>query len=618
MRLKLSVLILFMTLLLPLTAGDQEPVPQKEKTRYLNLDFENISLENNPLRWMINGRGYTIMADKEVVKSGTYSLRMESDKRPEKAFGLASSHFPVKSAHGKKIRYSGYIKTEDVKDGYAGLWCRIDGGDREMLGFDNMEARPVNDTTPWTLYTIEMDVPAEAVNIVFGCLLTGTGKAWFDGLHFTLDGKLYVQVPPSREVPASALAWIKKTAIPVKTADPIDDNSDLMPLKKIIGNRQIVALGEGTHGTSEFFKMKHRITKFLAEEMGFTVFAIEANMPEARAVNRYVLTGEGDPKKALAGMYFWTWNTREVLDMIEWMREFNASGKGHIEFYGFDMQFTEIALDNVTKFVEKADKNFLESLDGYYADVKAGREELKESRYQKRDKSPKWRESAQKVFEYLQANREKYIKTADPLEVDWIIQDALVIVQAAEVNLREKGMRSRDRSMADNLDWILKHKPKGTKIVTWAHNGHVSKSSKYYKSMGYYLDQRHGDDHIVLGFAFHQGYYTARGKNGINTYTTSKSQPGSVEWYFKSTGIPAFILDLSGAKTGVQEAQWLNNEMEFRVIGAVAMPYAFSATTVTEEFDVLIYFDKTTPTDCFRHVKYQEKKKEKNIEQKKE
>ena len=78
--------------------------------------------------------------------------------------------------------------------------------------------------------------------------------------------------------------------------------------------------------------------EFLASEMGFTIFSIEANMPEAYRLNDYVLNGTGDPAQLLRGMYFWTWDTEEVLDMIRWMREFNKSGKGRVQFTGFDMQ----------------------------------------------------------------------------------------------------------------------------------------------------------------------------------------------------------------------------------------------------------------------------------------
>ena len=142
----------------------------------------------------------------------------------------------------------------------------------------------------------------------------------------------------SRPGPASAsLAQeIAATAIPLAGVDAGSGFTDLGPLRRVWQGTRVVALGEASHGTSEFFRMKHRLVEFLATEMGFSVFAIEASMPEAFRLNDYVLRGEGDPKEMLRGMYFWTWNTQEVLDMIEWMRTFNASGKGKIQFLGFE------------------------------------------------------------------------------------------------------------------------------------------------------------------------------------------------------------------------------------------------------------------------------------------
>jgi erythromycin esterase-like protein len=59
------------------------------------------------------------------------------------------------------------------------------------------------------------------------------------------------------------------------------------------------------HGSREFFQLKHRMLEFLATQMGFTIFSIEANMPEAYKLNDYILRGEGDPAKLIKGMYFW-------------------------------------------------------------------------------------------------------------------------------------------------------------------------------------------------------------------------------------------------------------------------------------------------------------------------
>ena len=128
------------------------------------------------------------------------------------------------------------------------------------------------------------------------------------------------------------------------TTEPGRGFRDLETLKELVGEARLVALGEGTHGTHEFFRLKHRIVEFLATEMGFTVFSIEANMPEAYRVNEFVLNGEGDPKELLKEMSA-IWNAQEVLDMILWMREFNKSSGSRIEFTGFDMQSPKVAIE---------------------------------------------------------------------------------------------------------------------------------------------------------------------------------------------------------------------------------------------------------------------------------
>jgi erythromycin esterase-like protein len=156
--------------------------------------------------------------------------------------------------------------------------------------------------------------------------------------------------------------WIASHAIRLTTPEAGHGFSDMQPLKAAIGNARIASLGEATHGTREFFQLKHRMLEFLATEMGFTIFSIEANMPEAYRLNDYVLNGKGDPAKLLKGMYFWTWDTEEVLDMIGWMREFNKSGKGRVEFTGFDMQTTTVAAQIVGDFVTKTDPEYSDAV----------------------------------------------------------------------------------------------------------------------------------------------------------------------------------------------------------------------------------------------------------------
>jgi erythromycin esterase-like protein len=163
--------------------------------------------------------------------------------------------------------------------------------------------------------------------------------------------------PPAAGQPF--VEWVRSHAVVLSTPEAGHGFADMQPLKQIVGDARVVELGEATHGTREFFQMKHRMLEFLATEMGFTIFSIEANMPEAYRLNDYVLTGKGDPKALLKGMYFWTWDTEEVLSMIEWMRAFNQSGKGRVEFTGFDMQTPTVAVGIVSQFVERNDPDYL-------------------------------------------------------------------------------------------------------------------------------------------------------------------------------------------------------------------------------------------------------------------
>jgi erythromycin esterase len=563
--------------------------------QFLNLDFEHKG-GRGARGWYTGGAGFEVTLDSTVAYTGSSSLRIT--RVGEGSFGVATSSFPIEDAEGKRVRYSGYIRTDAVSSGYAGLWWRVDG-DSGTLAFDNMAGRGPSGTTPWTRYEIELNVDTAVRNINFGVLMPAAGTAWFDALQVELDGEVYAQPPPESLVPTEEqLAWVRDRAIAFHTAEPGGGIDDLMELKAIVKDARIVSLGEGTHGTAEFFRMKHRITEFLAKEMGFTVFAIEANMPEARRVNRYVLTGMGDPKEALAGMYFWTWNTQEVLDMIEWMREVNSSGNGRIEFWGFDMQTPTVAMDSVRSFVARAEPAYSDSVERLYEKVAEALTTIRSARGQRSTAAySSWREAAGLVVEHLQQNRESYLERFEPLEVDWAIQNARIVLQGGQTL---GGGPSRDESMADNVDWILAQAPPETKIVLWAHNGHVNRGGARYRSMGTALAERHGDDMVVFGFAFHDGEYSAVGDQGLGTYTTSPSEPGSVEWAMHLTGLPRLVLDLRLAEEGSEVSGWLTRSLDFRSIGAMAMEYAFYPTVITEQFDALVYFDMTNPSVLLR------------------
>ena len=142
-------------------------------------------------------------------------------------------------------------------------------------------------------------------------------------------------VPAPRPGLLGALASV---VTPLATDDPAADERDLEPLLPLFANRRVVALGEATHGTREFFRLKDRLVRLLVQRAGFTTFALEISPEGAQAVGRYVRDGIGDPREALGHFEFWTWQTEELLALAVWMRAWNAAHAGShpVSFVGID------------------------------------------------------------------------------------------------------------------------------------------------------------------------------------------------------------------------------------------------------------------------------------------
>ena len=550
---------------------------------YLDLDFEQPECTSiwYPLSsWQLP---YENRLDTSGGQSGqqSYRVRFTSQLPWTPSFGGGGIYreIPLDEAAGQHLKLSGYIRTDAVTTGYAGFWMMFIDQDGTSTWAD-MSSSGARGTTPWTRYEVEFDVPATAVDGYFGFELPGNGTAWFDNLSLEIGGTLLKQGKPDLPVPTPGhVNWVRQQAIPLSTVLAGSGFADLQPLKNVIGDARIVSLGEATHGTKEFFQMKHRLLELLVTEMGFTHFSIEANMPETQKVNEYVLTGQGDPAELLEGMLFWTWNTQEVLDMILWVRAYNASGRGPVQFTGFDGQYATGAVNNVQAFLAAADPAYLATITGTL------------DRFRVADRTRRVTAAdlagARGLFDHMSGRRSNYLASHSAEQVDWMIQNARIIVQVFEMIT---GVTPRDQSMAENVGWILDHAPASSKIVLWAHNGHVAKAPGW---MGEYLDERYGDDMYVLGFTLGNGRYNARGPQGLTSYEVHPPVQGSLESLFQASGLPMFLLDLrynSGPATWFREPRLLQSH------GAVAFHCSFTPKIASEEFDGLIWIDPTSPS----------------------
>ena len=396
---------------------------------------------------------------------------------------------------------------------------------------------------------------------------------------------------PSNPEISAITSWLSAHAIRFDTTNPTANLNDLAPLKSMIGDARIIALGEATHGTHEFFQMKHRLLEFLVEEKGFNTFAIEANWPEANLIDDYIHTGQGDPSALLKGLYFWTWDTQEVLDMIQWMRAYNENPDhpSKISFFGFDMQYDQMARTNVVHYVQQADPQAAGQLVENYACYP--------------QLSPDCLQKFQDVYDWLDQHRAALIAQSAPVKFDLALHSARIVIQSVDLAAHPSDFFLRDQYMAENIKWILDQAGPAAKIVLWAHNAHVGIGWEgTSRSMGRYLREQYGTQIVVFGFLFDQGSFNAygKGKNYPQAFQVGPLPADSVEYYFHAVGLPRFFLDLRSVESGTPAGDWLLSPHPFRLIAAYYDPYkpqvGFQTAALAKVFDVVAYFQDTSPS----------------------
>jgi erythromycin esterase len=368
-----------------------------------------------------------------------------------------------------------------------------------------------------------------------------------------------------------AIKWIDKNAVIIKTVRAENGFNDLMPLKSIFKDTRIVALGEATHGTKEIFQMKHRMLEFLVKEMGFRYFAIEANLTEAYAVNEYVMYGKGDPQKALDGLYFWTWNTKEVMAMIQWMRAYNIgkADRDKVRFYGFDMQAQPVAMSEFYKYIQRVDSGYACQVNDIVGRIKGFGDNVPDNNAVKECSG-----EVEKIFTHIIENKENYISATSRREYE-IGKHNLVVVSQYIAMMSETDTaimcQIRDSSMCENVKWLMNLEGDSGKFVLWAHNGHIAKD--YVDSdgltMGYFLKKFYRDKYYALGFDFYQGSFQSMDNKGelVEFHYTLKQN--STGYIFSQSRNKIFFIDFASAEKNKDMNIILHDTIPSICIGAL-------------------------------------------------
>ncbi|HEX6910423.1 MAG TPA: erythromycin esterase family protein [Longimicrobium sp.] len=401
------------------------------------------------------------------------------------------------------------------------------------------------------------------------------------------------------------IAWLRENAVALRTTDPGGSTADLAPLRPMVQGAHVVALGEATHGTREFFRMKHRLLEYLVKELGYSTFAIEAPWAEAERLNRYVLTGEGDPEVLLSHLQYWPWNTAEVLEMIRWMRQHNqAPGAAPtVSFHGFDVQHARVAMNDVVAYLRGINPAAADSAVAHYAcyrpwqdsigvftDYGAANAQVKES----------CRQGVEAAYAQVQAGAAPYTAATGAAAYGLALRAARIAVQNEHVR-RDPTQRTlrREQYMAETVEWIAGPAGSGRRTVLWGHSGHVSRRQPW---MGSHLGQAYGEAYRVAGFSFYEGPFSVVLEGGPLASATAPPPPDdSYEHQLHRLGMPRFMVDLRPVRAGqAPGAGWLAGPLKMRIIGSVYNPLApqnyFFPVALTTEYDVLIHVEESTPT----------------------
>lgn len=295
----------------------------------------------------------------------------------------------------------------------------------------------------------------------------------------------------------------------INSSSPESPPSDLIFLDSLLSSVKLVGMGESTHGTHEFFELKHRVFKYLVEELGFNTFFLEADYGNCLRVNRYIHGAEDSIQDVVMSIGLWPWQAQEMKELLEWMRDYNLMSKGsNLNFIGCDLQNLNTTVSELDRLIQKYDEssNFSSTypllLDDMAFVELIDIEEIKNLEIllnHRKDLESKLQFSAADKYEYLTLIR----------HLDQIIEE----------KENPKFYTYRDLKMGQNILYHLEN-DKNIKGFYWAHNFHIS---EYYKprrkkknsfySAGGVLNHHLRNSYFSIGLDFSKGNFLAYHRN---------------------------------------------------------------------------------------------------------
>ena len=424
-----------------------------------------------------------------------------------------------------------------------------------------------------------------------------------------------VATKPAPEKPA--VDAVRRAARPLT-----GESSDYDSLLNLIGDAQVVLLGEATHGTREFYRERARLTRRLIEEKGFHAVALEADWPDAFRVNRYVQRDASDPDAAAAlggfrGFPSWMWRNTEMQEFVTWLRAHNDTldQAQRVGVFGLDLYGLHASMERVLQYLDAVDPEAAQRARTRYGCFEAFG--CEPQRYGYAAGLGLERSSEDEVVAQLIELQRSRLRSAHTdglagMERFFATEQNAITVRDAEEYYRAMFLRTasfwnlRERHMADTLDGVLKHlarQQRPAKVVVWAHNSHVGDARATQLghrgewNLGQLARQTYGRECRTIGFTTYSGTVTAaRAWDGpAEQMEVRPARADSFEAIFHATGIPAFSLCMGErSQVGFE----LRGSMLERAIGVVYLAESelkshYVLASLSHQFDAVVHVDET-------------------------
>ncbi|RDI53947.1 erythromycin esterase family protein [Nocardia mexicana] len=381
---------------------------------------------------------------------------------------------------------------------------------------------------------------------------------------------------PESPPPDPLTDWLRSHAVSLTHLDPGAPLNDLEPLREIIGDARVVAIGESSHFITEFQQMRGRILRFLVERCGFTVLAFEYGFSEGFSLDAWAQgAGTEDELTAhLAGTI-----PVGVDEPLRWIRRHNATAATPVRFAGIDIPAAGgsllPALTPVAEYLREVDPETLPAVEtamgiaASFAGASAASAAPGWTRLPAADQDALSAILARLLIRF-RAVESLYVSRSDRRAYD-IARRHLEAAGAADYGFRAMAdlfagtglaadTSARDSYMADSILWRLQRSEPGTRIVLAAHNAHIQKEPVSFDGhltgfpMGHYLRRALGDDYFALGLTATAGHTAdmVPDENATFGFTVEPTplrppEPGSIEAACTDADVAPGLVDLRGA-----------------------------------------------------------------------